>query len=53
MNEIIIEGLNEEDFYKLKIILENYKVSLSDSVTFEDIVNLHAKVKQVVDCLSV
>jgi hypothetical protein len=40
-------------FYKavLEKILKTYKVSLESDVSFDDILNLHNKVRQVIDYL--
>ena len=51
MEELIVEGLEKEDFIVLEKILKTYKVSLSDDISFQDIINLHSKVKQIVKCL--
>lgn len=52
MSEIIVEGLCPEDFKILEKILKTYNVSLSSDITFEELVSLHNKVKQIVDYLS-
>lgn len=51
MEELIVEGLEVEDFVVLERILKTYKVSIGDDISFQDIINLHAKVKQIVNCL--
>lgn len=51
MEELIVEGLEKEDFIVLEKILKTYKVSLSDDVFFQDVINLHNKVEQIVKCL--
>lgn len=51
MKELIIEGLEPEDFIVLKHILKTYKVSIDDSVSFQDVTNLYTKVEQIVKCL--
>jgi hypothetical protein len=49
MNEIIVEGLQESDFLLLEEILKTYSVSINSSISFEDITNIHNKIKQIVD----
>jgi hypothetical protein len=51
MNEVIVEGLEPNDFVVLEKILKTYKVSLESDVSFDDILNLHNKVRQVIDYL--
>ena len=51
MNELVVEGLEVEDFTVLKKILETYSVTLNGPVTFRDVENLHIKIKQIVDYL--
>lgn len=51
MEELLIEGLTPEDFRLIKKIVESYKVSLTDTVSFSDILNVHGKLKEIVDCL--
>jgi hypothetical protein len=51
MEELIVEGLEAGDFIVLERIIKSYKVSLDDEISFQDIKNLHAKVKQIVDYL--
>jgi hypothetical protein len=51
MEELIVEGLTAENFIVLEKILKNYKVSLAGDISFAEILELHGKVKQVVDCL--
>ena len=51
MNEVIVEGLETNDFVILEKILRTYKVSLESDISFENILNLHNKVRQVIDYL--
>jgi hypothetical protein len=51
MNEVIVEGLEPNDFIILEKILKSYKVSIDSEVAFADIIDLHNKVKQVIDYL--
>lgn len=51
MEELVIEGLAPEDFKLLENILKSYKVSLNDSISYIDIVNIYNKIKEIVDCL--
>jgi hypothetical protein len=51
MEELLVEGLTPEDFKILRDILKTYKVSLSDSISFDDIINLYSKINEIVDCL--
>lgn len=51
MNEVIVEGLEPNDFVILEKILRTYKVSLESDISFENILNLHNKVRQVIDYL--
>lgn len=51
MEEVVVEGLAVEDFIVLERIIKSYKVSLNDDITFQDIINLHTKLKQIVDYL--
>lgn len=51
MEELIVEGLTTENFIVLEKILKSYKVSLADDISFDDILDLYNKVKQIVDCL--
>lgn len=51
MEELIVEGLEKEDFIVLEKILKTHKVSLSDDVSFQDVINLYNKVEQIVKCL--
>ena len=52
MNEIIVEGLDQEDFILLKKIVESYKTSINDEVTFKDLINIHDKLSQVLAYLN-
>ncbi len=47
MNELIVEGLEPSDFVVLEKIIRNFKVSIEDDVSFDEIANIHNKVKQV------
>lgn len=51
MNELIVEGLETKDFVLLEKILKSYKVSIDSEVTINEIVEIHNKVKQVLDYL--
>lgn len=51
MEELIVEGLEAEDFIVLERILKTYKISIGDSVSFQDVTNLYTKVQQIVNCL--
>lgn len=51
MEELIVEGLTPRDFGMLRDILRAYRVSLNDSISFEDIINLYNKISEIVDCL--
>jgi hypothetical protein len=51
MEELIVEGLTPQDFNILKEILKTYKVSLNDTIAFDDIVNLYYKITEIVNCL--
>lgn len=51
MKELIVEGLEAEDFIVLEYILKTHKVSIEDSVSFQDVTNLYTKVQQIVKCL--
>jgi hypothetical protein len=51
MNEVIVEGLEQEDFVILEKILKTYKVCIDSEVSFSDISCLYGKVKQVLDYL--
>lgn len=51
MKEVIVEGLEIEDFIVLERILKTYKASIEGDICFQDIINLHTKVEQIVKCL--
>ena len=51
MDEVIVEGLEENDFLILEKILKTYKVSLADEVSYSEFLNVYNKVKQVIDYL--
>lgn len=51
MEEVIVEGLNPKDFIVLEQILRTYKVSLDSNILYADIVELHNKIKQIIDYL--
>lgn len=51
MEELIVEGLEKEDFIVLGKILKTYKVSISDDVSFQDVINLSNKIDQIIKCL--
>jgi hypothetical protein len=51
MEELIVEGLTPTDFNILKEILKTHRVSLSDTVTFNNIIDLYNKINEIVDCL--
>jgi pantothenate kinase len=51
MQEIIVEGLDEQDFVLLKKIVETYKVSLNEEISFSEIEHIHNKLSQVLDYL--
>ena len=51
MEELIVEGLTPEDFRLLRDMLKEYRVSLNDSISFVDIINLYNKINEIVDCL--
>ena len=52
MNEIIVEGLNEEDFILLNKIVETYKTSINDEISFDDLLNIRNKLSQVLSYLN-
>lgn len=52
MNEIIVEGLDEGDFVLLKKIVESYKSSINDEVTFKDLLHIHDKLSQILTYLN-
>jgi hypothetical protein len=51
MDEVIVEGLEPKDFIILEEILRSYKVSLNDTISFSEIIDLHNKIKQIIDYL--
>lgn len=51
MNEVIVEGLEPKDFVTLEKILKSYKVSIDGDVSYDDIIDIYNKVKQVIDYL--
>lgn len=51
MEELVVEGLTPEDFRTLRDVLKTYRVSLCDSISFEDIINLYNKINEIVVCL--
>jgi broad-specificity NMP kinase len=48
-DDIVIEGFTEKDFLTLQKILENYKASINDVVSFEEIVEIYKKVIDIND----
>lgn len=52
MNEVIVEGLNEEDFVLLKKIVESYKSSINDEISFGDLLTIYNKLSQVLSYLN-
>ena len=52
MNEIIVEGLDEGDFVLLKKIVESYKSSINDDMSFDDLVSIHDKLSQILTYLN-
>ena len=48
MDEIIIEGLSQENFIILEKILKSYKVSIDSDISFDDVVDVYNKVKEIV-----
>jgi hypothetical protein len=52
MREIIIEGLDVEDFLCLQKIIEKFNISLNDDISFEEVSKLHNKIQQVISHIS-
>ena len=52
MEELIVEGLTEEDFILLEHILKTYSITLNSDISIEELKELYAKVKQITDYLS-
>jgi hypothetical protein len=52
MEELIVEGLTEEDFILLEKILKAHNISINSDVSFDDLKELYAKVKQITDYLT-
>lgn len=51
MDELVVEGLTPEDFKLVQAILKSYKVSLCDTISFEDVNNLYSKISEIVNYL--
>lgn len=51
MDEVIVEGLSQENFVVLEKILKSYKVSIDSDISFDDVVDVYNKVKEIVDYL--
>jgi len=51
MEELIVDGLVPKDFIILEAILKDYKTSLNGDISFEEVLSIYQKVKQVVDYL--
>jgi len=51
MEEIVVEGLTHDNFLVLEQVLKTYKVSVIDEITYEDLLAVYTKVKQIVDYL--
>lgn len=51
MKEVIVEGLEAEDFVVLEKIIRSYKVSIDDLISFQEVQDIYTKVKQVLDYL--
>lgn len=51
MNEIIIEGLEPKDFDLLEKILKTYLITLESKISYNDLLNLYNKIKQIQDHL--
>ncbi len=51
MEEVIVEGLEPSDIVILEKIIKNFKVSIDDNISFEEVRQIHNKVKQILDYL--
>ena len=51
MNELIVEGIEIEDFLLIKKILETYKVSINSEISFKEVQNLYNKIIDIVTYL--
>ncbi len=51
MDELIIEGLDTNDFIVLEKVLKRFKVSIDDDIPYFIVESLYKKVKQIVDYL--
>lgn len=52
MEELIVEGLTEEDFILLEQILKTYSITLNSDISVDDLKGLYIKVKQIADYLT-
>lgn len=52
MDELLVEGLTPEDFNLMLNIIKSYKISIGDDIAYTDLINLHNKIKEIVDCLN-
>ena len=51
MEEVIVEGLEPGDIVVLERIIKNFKVSIDDNISFEEVQQVYNKVKQILDYL--
>ena len=52
MNEIIVEGLVEEDLRLLKVVVESYPITLENFELIQKLKTLNDKLTQVLDYLN-
>jgi hypothetical protein len=51
MEELIVEGITPEDLSLIKKVLEAYTVSIVSEISYDDILAVYNKIKDIVDCL--